>query len=177
MWKGDSKKKIYFFGYGQETDEEVMEAIIGHKPINGESAVLHGYKLGIQGVKNIPNIKVNGLPATARQKISDAWGKDFETYSAHKGNGKINGILWTIRKGDLLAIRYINLIDFKWYSLVKGMVELENGKKLSAWTLVIKNQKVLKEADGMSYDPFLGGGKTSKRAFLNHMEKIRRQMF
>lgn len=165
-----------FFCYGPGADLDVVTAEIGHPPISGRPAVLHGFKLGIQGVENIPDKKVpvpghpeKISPVTARSIIIDSWGKDFEMYVVREGEGEVRGTVWTIKKSDLAPIEDWELVDFGWYSIVRGVVTLENGEKRDVWTIAVKDQGVRREVDGMNYDDWLGGGKKFKEIFLTHV--------
>ena len=167
-----------FFCYGPGADLDVVTAEIGHPPISGRPAVLHGFRLGIQGVENIPDKKVpvpghpeKILPVTARSIIVDSWGKDFEMYVVREGDGDVRGMVWTIKASDLPKIEDWELVDFGWYSMVRGGVTLEDGKRRDVWTIAVKNQGVRREVDGMNYDNWLGKGKDFKEEFLKHVRE------
>jgi len=166
---------VDIFYYGPGADEDVMTAIIGKKPIKGRSAILQGYKLGIQGVNEIPDIKVKGSSQTARQIIKGAWGPDFLMHAAHKGKGLIKGIVWTINKEDLGMVKKLELVKFKWYSIVKSKVVFADGGTAQVLTIVVKNQPVQKDIDGLNYDLFLDKGHKFKELFLHRVATVRKQ--
>ena len=172
------EENVEFFCYGPGADLDVVTAEIGHPPMSGRPAVLHGFKLGIQGVENIPDKKVpvpghpeKMLPVTARSIIEESWGKDFEMYVVREGEGEVRGMMWTVKKSDLLPIEDWELTDFGWYSMVRGGVTLENGEKRDVWTIAVKDQSIRREVDGMNYDDWLGKGKEFKEEFLKHVRE------
>jgi hypothetical protein len=165
--KKQNVNTIDFFYYGSGVDEDVMSSIIGKKPLDAKPATLHGYNLGIQGINDIPDVKVVGLKMTARELVKDAWGKDYQTYSAYKGGGEIRGIVWTINKEDLDLLRNWELVDYKWYSIVDGMVTFSDGKKEKVLTFAVKNQPIQKNINGMNYDPFFNKGQKFKETVVS----------
>ncbi len=175
---GEAEETVEFFCYGPGADLDVVTAEIGHPPIAGKPAVLHGFRLGIQGVENIPDkqMPVPGhpekmLPDTARGIIGESWGPGFEMYVVREGEGEVRGTVWTIKKSDLPPIEDWELVDFGWYSTVRGGVTLENGERRDVWTIAVKHQSVRREVDGMNYDNWLGRGEEFKKEFIRHVEE------
>jgi hypothetical protein len=163
---------VDFFYYGPGADEDVMSAILGEKPLNNRSAILHGYRLGIQSVNDIPDAKVEGLRKTARKIIKKEWGDDFTMYVAHKGDAEIiKGVVWTIKIEDLNRLKHWELVEYGWYSIVDGDATFADGKKGKVLTIVVKNQTVQKDVDGLDYDLFLGKGQKLKDAMIEKAGK------
>ncbi len=175
----DREDTVEFFCYGPGSEAEVVIEMIGKAPISATPAILHDFQLGVQGLGDIPDklMPVPGhpgkmLPKTARGIMADSWPPDFETYVAFESPGsKIRGTVFKIRKADLPPIEDWELIDFGWYSVVKGIATLENGEEHEILTMAIKDQSIRREVDGMDYDNWLGKGDEFRREFLKHVRE------
>ncbi len=87
-----SKNLFTYFGYGANKSAEMINAITGEKP-KGYSAVLYGYKLCIQSLKDIP---------PKPRSVLSFWGKGFRSYIIVKeNNSKVNGTLWFLSRDGL----------------------------------------------------------------------------
>jgi len=166
---------IDFFYYGPCADEDVMTAIIGKKPINGRSAILQGYILGVQNLDDIPDIKIKGLKLTAQKIMKADWQPDFQMHAAHKGKGQIKGIVWTITKEDLDAIKNWELVDYHWYSIVEGTVVFVDDSTKKVLTIAVKKQHTQKDINGLNYDLFLDKGPKFKELLLLKITENRKQ--
>ncbi|MCL4379861.1 gamma-glutamylcyclotransferase [Candidatus Marsarchaeota archaeon] len=174
----EQDETVQFFAYGPSADPEVVAAITGREPLAARPAVIEGYKLGVQNIDDIPDIKVPGLPTTARKIMRESWKDDvpnFEMYVLREGMGRVRGVVYTIRKADMPAMEDWELVPFKWYSIVKGRVTFDDGSKSEVQTIAVKDQNVQREVDGMYYDLFLGRGEAFKEIFLSHVRANRRQ--
>jgi hypothetical protein len=169
---------VEFFAYGPDADLDVVTAMIGRKPLSARPAVLEGFRLGIQNIDDIPDVKVRGLQGTARQMIRKMWKDDvpdFEMYVVRKGKGQVKGIVYTMRKEDMEIVKDWELVASKWYSIVEGKVTFDDGKTGKVLTIAVKNQNIQREVDGLHYDLFFNRGETFKRTFLAHVKASREQ--
>ncbi len=170
----EKDKTASFFAYGPAADPDVITAITGRKPLDSRPAILSGFVLCIQGVNDIPDLKIPGLPQTARQIIRESWGADFKMYVIRKGDGKVKGVVYTIRKEDMGAMEDWELVNFKWYSVMNGNATFDDGSTREVIAVAIKDQSIEKEVDGLDYDLFLGLGEAFKQLFIKHVNAARR---
>lgn len=54
-------KNEYFFGFGADSEVEMIAAVIGRKPKNIGPATLYDYQLCIQGLDDIPTSSLTSL--------------------------------------------------------------------------------------------------------------------
>ena len=66
------EKKILYFGYGANSQREMMEAITGNRNLKGQPGILRGYTLCVQ--------KLSQVPESVRKILEKSWGDNFETY-------------------------------------------------------------------------------------------------
>lgn len=72
----DSKIRIvHFFGYGADREPDLIEAVIGYKPLVLGPAILNDYQLRIQSIREITDKGHN-----PRKILQGAWGNDFKSY-------------------------------------------------------------------------------------------------
>lgn len=141
--------KILYFGYGANSQREMMEAITGNKSLVGQPAVLGGFKLCIQ--------KMDQIPDSVRNILQENWGKDFETYIIKHGKetDEVAGTVWELTDQERELVRDWELIDVGWYKDIKGKA-LVNGRGVDIQTEGFREgQEVDREVDGRNYPPFL----------------------
>jgi hypothetical protein len=142
--------KIFFFGYGAYADYYRLKNIIGKGPEGGEGALLEGFNLAVQNLKNIPE-----GPKKILEKV---WGNNFRAYSIIRGNGIVNGKVWLIDEEDLEKIKEYEFINVKesWRELVKVDIKTSDGKIISALTDKSLDQfGTVETVDGLDYKPNL----------------------
>lgn len=159
------KNFIYYFGYGANTDAEMVKAIIGRRP-EGKKAKLKNFELCVQRWHEMDD-------EVKRALIICKWNSAFRTYCARLNVGKeTQGVLWTITKDEHRHISNWEMHGL-WYKPTKVFVESE-GKITEAITEII-NDGTLKSAleiHGESYPVFLN----NKQKMLEAAKAVREKM-
>ena len=110
------EKKILYFGYGANSQREMMEAITGNRNLKGQPAILKGYTLCIQ--------KLSQAPDSVKKILRESWGDNFETYIIKPDkNGEVAGTIWELSPQDREVVRDWEMIDFGWYKDMKGEIQ------------------------------------------------------
>ena len=159
------EKKILYFGYGANSQREMMEAITGNRSLKGRPGILKGYTLCVQ--------KLSQAPDSVRKILLDSWGDNFETYIIKPDkNGEVTGTIWELFPQDRELVRDWELVDFGWYKDMKGKAETVDGQIFDVQTEGFREgQEVDREVDGKNYKPFLN----SLEDFQRVAEKSRKE--
>ena len=136
------KDKILYFGYGANSSGEMMEAIIGRKPV-GFPAILNRHELCIQHWEEIPE--------NVRKELS-LWSSDFRSYCIRPGKETVKGNVWILTEKERELVGNWEMHGL-WYQPIQVELKRE-GEKLKAQTEMIDDPK-LKKVDGCSYTVFL----------------------
>ncbi len=129
-------KELLYFGYGANKSPDMMEAIIGRKPI-GFSAVLKDYELYVLGY--------NDFPRKARDKLKEKWSTEFRTYCIRPKIGKkAIGKAWYLTP---LEREFVRAWEF-WYKSVPVKISDKDGKIWKAETEVILDKKIKSNVSG-----------------------------
>jgi len=132
--------EVLYFGYGANSSEEMIEAIVGRKP-NGAPAILEAHELCIQNLEEI-----------SEEVILAEFGPTFRTYCIRPGKGVVKGTLWILRNEEHDLIKNWEKHGL-WYHPVE--VEIKHRTNIvKAHTETINDPK-LKKVDGYLYPPFL----------------------
>ena len=170
------EKKILHFGYGANSQREMMEAITVNKNLVGQPGILKGFKLCVQRRDQIPDIIFPGSPVriSPKQIIEENWGKEFETYMIKPGQeaDEVAGTVWELTPLERELVRDWELVDFGWYKDMKGKAETVDGQIFDVQTEGFREgQEVDREVDGKNYKPFLN----SLEDFQRVAEKSRKE--
>lgn len=181
------EKKILYFGYGANSQREMMEAITGNKNLVGQPGVLKGFKLCIQRMDQVPDSVFPDSPAPVSPKkiLKESWGKDFEAYIIKLGADKdeVFGTVWELTPQERELVRDWELIDFGWYKDFKGKAVTVDGKTVDIQTEGLREgQEIDREVDGKNYPPFLNRfedfqrvAEKARREFLERTETVGRE--
>lgn len=144
------EQKILYFGYGANSQREMMEAITGNKNLVGQPGVLRGFKLCVQ--------KMNQVPESVKKILKESWPDSFETYVIKLGNetDEVVGTIWQLTPLERELVRDWELVDFGWYKDMKGKAITSDGKEVEIQTEGLKEgQETDREINGSNYEPFL----------------------
>lgn len=152
--------KVLYFGYGANSQQEMMEAITGNKNLVGKPGILKGFKLCIQRRDQVPDTVFPNSPVkiSPRKILDGNWGKDFETYIIKLGEetDEVMGTVWELTTLERELVRDWELVDFGWYKDMKGKAEILTGKIIDIQTEGLREgQEVDREIDGKNYNLFL----------------------
>jgi len=89
--------KVIFFGYGANKDYYRLREILGKDLKGGESAMLEGFSLATQSLKNISE--------PPRRILNKVWGDSFHAYTIKRGSGIVAGKAWVLEEEDLEKIK------------------------------------------------------------------------
>lgn len=146
-------RRVYFFGYGADSEPDLVRAVTGRKPRVVGKAVLHNHSLRIQ---TISEVKSSG--ANPQAILNRAWGEHFRSYVIMPQMGaRVSGTLYRISLHDRHLIDSWELVELGWYD--KAFVEVEilhNGHSVTAETQVLgAHQTANLVVDGSNYEPWL----------------------
>lgn len=89
--------KILFFGYGANRSRNKLRTLLNRDPGENVGAVVEGYCLGIQTLKQIPE-EIKGT-------LKSIYGENFKAYTLKKGRGIVSGSLWEISTEEIEVIK------------------------------------------------------------------------
>lgn len=152
-------QKILYFGYGANSQREMMEAITGNRNLKGQPGILKGYALCVQKLSQVPDSvsPTAPVPVSPKKILKESWGDNFETYIIKPDkNGEVAGTIWELSRQERELVRDWELIDFGWCKDMEGKAVTKDGKEVDAQTEGFREgQEVAREADGKNYKPFL----------------------
>ncbi len=154
------ENKVLYFGYGANSQREMMEAITGNENLVGRTGVLKGFKLCIQKMNQVPDTVFPTSPVKISPKkiLEDNWGEDFETYIIKPGDitDEVAGTIWELTPRERELVRDWELVDFGWYKDMNGKAIAQDGQEVLVQTEGIREgQQIDREVDGRDYEPFL----------------------
>ena len=150
---------VYYFGYGANRDLDMIKAITGSDPVWGKEAILKGYKLYLQPLKNIIDPKDFGQNDSfgARTRLKGKWGEDFKSYVVKKDpSSSVAGTIWKFSVSDLRWVNNWELVDFGWYKVTLDFAETKDGEKYLCYVQYLtENDKPGEEVDGFNYETYI----------------------
>ncbi len=147
-----NNKSELFFGFGADSESEMIEAIIGRKPDIVGAATLENYQLCVQSLEDIPTSGDN-----PREILRKAWGDDFVSYTIRQHKGvSVHGTLFRIRCRERMMLDIWELVREGWQDSVVVKVKLSNGKTVRAHTQRLpRGHNHGYTSQGISYKPWL----------------------
>lgn len=122
------KRYGYLFGYGSDTNGDILKVLSHRRPEYLGDAILHGYEQRIQYLDEVTNPKVHDI-------LQRNWGNDFRSYVIVKNDGvSVRGRLFKIRIDDRHVLDQWELVDLGWCQKIFVDVTLFNGKTYTAET-------------------------------------------
>ena len=119
-------RRVYYFGYGADREVDMLRAITGHTPKLLGEAVLPGYSLHVQSLKDITTRHAN-----PQRILEENWGKKFKSYVVvPQKNAKVIGNLYQMSLHDRHLIDDWELVDEGWYCKEFVRVQLRSSGKL-----------------------------------------------
>lgn len=171
------ENKILYFGYGANSQKEMMASITGNQNLKGLPARLKDMSLYVQRFDQVPdNISpASPIPISPRQLLAESWNDKFMTYMIKPKEGSIvKGTIWELSPKERDLVREWELIDFGWYKDLQGKALTEDGIEVKIETEGWRGgQEVDREVDGENYPPFLN----ELEDFQKVAEKARREYF
>ena len=167
---------VYYFGYGANRDLEMIKAIIGSEPVWGKEAILQGYRLYLQSLKDIIDPKDFGQDDSfgARTRLERKWGSDFKSYIIKKDqNFSVAGTIWKFSVNDLRWVNNWELVDLGWYKIVLDFVKTISGEKYLCYIQYLtENDKSGEDVDGLHYETYV----SDKQKILNIASGLRERI-
>jgi hypothetical protein len=115
-------KTIQYFGYGSLRNRRFIKEIIGRDPGVGRSAIIRGYQLGFQSLRQIP--------ADVSAQLRSIWGEAFKAYTLIKGNGVVSGVVWELTQDELLRLEQWNFSGV-WRHVITEHAILEDNSEMT----------------------------------------------
>lgn len=165
------ENKVLYFGYGANSQREMMEAITGNENLVGQPGILRGFKLCIQKMSQVPDSVFPNSPiaVSPKQILRESWPDSFETYIIKPGEetDEVAGTVWELTPLERELVRDWELVDFGWYKDIKGKALTTDGKEVD------------REINGKDYEPFLNRvedfRRVAKKAREEYLERIKTQ--
>lgn len=168
--------KALFFAYGPTRDIRVLRALTGNQTLVGRGAVLKGYKLGLQRLDQVPNIRTVA-PKSPQEILRESWPDGFEFHAVlpdEKGEG-VAGTVVEFTSQEAKLFRDFELIDLDWYKNGRGKVITSDGQELEVNVPILGDgQEIYREIDGINYNPWFN---CKPEDFIRVAEKSRREFF
>lgn len=153
------QKKVLYFGYGANSQIEMMEAITGNKNLKGISASLSGAALYVQRLDQSPNqvFPTSPVPISPQALLRESWDDSFTTYMIKpKEWCFVKGTVWELTPQERELVRKWELVDFGWYKDMQAKALTEDGREIEVVTEGWREgQDIDREVDGNNYSPFL----------------------
>lgn len=153
------QEKVFYFGYGANSQREMMKAITGNKDLKGIPATLSGVALYVQRLDQVPDrvVPTSPEPISPKASIKKHWSGDFTTYMIKpKENSFVKGTVWELNRQERELVREWEMVDFGWYKDMKGKAIADDGREIEIETEGWREgQEVEREIDGKNYTPFL----------------------
>lgn len=154
------ENKILYFGYGANSQREMMGAITWNQNLVGQPGTLKGFKLCIQKLNQVPDtvFPASPIPISPKKILEESWHDNFETYIIKPGEetDEISGTVWELTPLERELVRDWELVDFGWYKDLKGKAITKDSQEVDVQTEGLREgQEVDREVNGISYEPFL----------------------
>lgn len=148
----DNHDLVYYFGWGANSEAEMVASVIGRVPDAICKAVLRDYQLCVQTLKDVPD---NG--DSPRAILRKVWGEDFKSYVIQQSKGhKLEGSLYRMTAKEIKMLDIWELVIEGWQEPVMVEVVDEQGKVFKAHTQAIpKDQSYSYAAEGFGYNPWI----------------------
>lgn len=163
--------KVLFFGYGANRSSNKLRTLLNRDLGDSVGAVIEGYCLGIQTLKQIPE--------EISTTLKSIYGEDFKAYTLKKGRGMVTGSLWEITTDEIETIKNWEFVG-PWREMIEVEVISSGLKPIKAFTeKAIELQEVDHIVDGLLYQEFnlqrINQNKPSDDPFYTQtqIEKIR----
>lgn len=166
--------KILYFGYGANSQREMMEAITGNKNLVGQPGVLRGFRLCVQ--------RMDQVPESVKKILKESWPDSFETYIIKSGEetDEVVGTVWELTPLERELVRDWELVDFGWYKDADVKVAVDGNNEVDAQTEILgEGQEYDREVNGKDYPSFLNRledfQKVAEKARNEYLERVRMQ--
>lgn len=145
-------KSEYFFGFGADSQAEMIEAIIGRKPEFIGSTILHDYQLCIQNLEHIPTTGAN-----PREILRRAWGDGFRSFTIrHHEGGEVEGSIFKMTSYERKMLDAWELVSEGWQDSIIVKVSDSSGNSYKARTQALpKGHDHGQSTEGIKYNPWL----------------------
>jgi len=161
-------RKVYYFGYGADSEPDLLHAITGRRPKVIGTALLQNYELRIQ---ELAEVTTKGL--NPQEILRKAWGNDFKSYViVAKAGAEVRGTLYRLSLHDKHLIDVWELVDAGWYEKAFVNVGLVGTPKVyqTETQVLAPKQSATISTDGATYTPWL----MPKERLLFVAESLRR---
>jgi hypothetical protein len=118
------KTMVKYFGYGSNSDKNMMAHMVGRKNLKGEPGKLIGYQLCIQSLDQIRDIIPPNSPlkVSPQQIVRQGFGGAFELFIAvPKPNAFIYGTIWDLTPQEINLVKEWEMVDYGMQEEVQAM--------------------------------------------------------
>ncbi len=139
----DSGKTIVkYFGYGSNSDKDMMVHMVGRKDLKGEPGKLIGYQLCVQSWDQIRNIVPSYSPIkiSPQQIIRQHFGDIFDLYIAvAKPDAVVYGTIWDLTPEEIDLVKEWELVDYGMQEEIQAMAMTSDGQLIQVETQAMVN--------------------------------------
>jgi len=123
------KTIVKYFGYGSNSDKDMMVHMVGREDLKGEPGKLIGYQLCIQSLDQIRDVIPPNSPlkVSPRQIVRQGFGDVFELFIAiPKPNAVTYGTIWDLTPQEIDLVKEWELVDYGMQEEVQAMAMTSN---------------------------------------------------
>lgn len=134
------KAIIKYFGYGSNSDKDMMMHMVGREDLKGEPGKLIGYQLCIQSLDQIRDIIPPNSPlkVSPREMIREGFGDKFDLFVAiPKPDAVSYGTIWDLTPEEVDLVKNWELVDCGMQEEVQAMAMNSNGELIPVETQAV----------------------------------------
>lgn len=171
----DSGKTIVkYFGYGSNSDKDMMAHMVGRKDIKGEPGKLIGYQLCVQSLDQIRGIILPNSPlkVSPQQLIRQNYGDTFDLFIAvPKPDAVAYGTIWDLTPEEIDLVKEWELVEYGMQEEVQAMAMNSDGQliQVEAQAVVDPPAKFYVVIEGNDYPRYI----VDKEKMLSEADKCR----
>lgn len=121
----DSGKTIVkYFGYGSNSDKDMMAHMVGREDLKGKPGRLVGYQLCVQSLDQIRNVvpKNSPIKISPQQLIRQNYGDTFDLFIAvAKPDAVAYGTIWDLTLEEIDLVKEWELVEYGMQEEVQAM--------------------------------------------------------
>ena len=153
------KTIIKYFGYGSNSDKDMMVHMVGREDLKGEPGMLIGYQLCIQSLAQIRNIVPQNSPVkkSPQEMIRKTYGNTFDLFIAvPKPDAVVYGTIWDLTPEEIDLVKEWELVEYGMQEEVSAMAMTSDGQLMQVETQAVidppaQYNKIIKDNDYPKY--------------------------
>jgi len=139
----DSGKTIVkYFGYGSNSDKDMMVHMVGREDLKGEPGRLIGYQLCVQSLDQIRDIVPSYSPIkiSPQQIIRQNYGDTFDLFIAvAKSDAVAYGTIWDLTPEEIDLVKEWEMVEYGMQEEIQAMAMTSNGQLIQVETQAVVN--------------------------------------